>query len=101
SAQFSQDGNLIVTASRDGTARLWNSAGEPLLRLDGHQDVVESAVFDPQGQFVLTSSRDGTARRWPIYTDLTLVLAEIEAHLRPLLNATTCSPTLPCPTPSE
>jgi len=65
SAQFSPDGQRVVTASEDHTARLWDTAtgklvGEPMK----HEDVVNSAEFSPGGQRVLTASRDKTARLW-------------------------------------
>ena len=39
---FSPDGNTILTASRDGTARLWNAAsGDPLVAPLNHgQDIL-------------------------------------------------------------
>ncbi|MCZ6655022.1 MAG: hypothetical protein O7D91_18595, partial [Planctomycetota bacterium] len=39
-AEFSPDGSRIVTASRDGTARLWDLEGKPLAVLAGHTDTV-------------------------------------------------------------
>jgi tetratricopeptide (TPR) repeat protein len=64
-ASFSQDGRWVVTASADGTARVWEAAsgkhmGKPLL----HQDEVIGAVFSPDGRWVVTNSRDKTARAW-------------------------------------
>jgi WD40 repeat protein len=62
---FSSDGQRIVTASADKTARLWNAAnGRPLATLQGHTDSVRSAVFSPDGQRIVTASDDRTARVW-------------------------------------
>ncbi|XXY45167.1 protein kinase [Sorangium sp. So ce269] len=64
-ADYSPDGNRIVTASEDGTARVWNAdgTGEPLF-LRGHQNGVRSAAFSPDGKRIATASDDGTARVW-------------------------------------
>ena len=64
SAVFSPDGQRILTASDDNTARLWDASGQPLATLKGHTFWVTSAVFSPDGQRILTASGDGTARLW-------------------------------------
>jgi hypothetical protein len=64
-AAFSPDGRRIVTASGDGTGRVWDAdTGRELLSLDGHSDLVMSARFSPDGRRIVTSSRDQTARVW-------------------------------------
>jgi WD40 repeat protein len=65
SARFSPGGDRIITASRDGTARVWSArSGEMRLTLSGHSDAVTAAAFDSEGATALTASRDGTARLW-------------------------------------
>ena len=69
SAQFSPGGRRVVTASFDGTARLWDAAtGEPLGEPMKHQDTVRSAQFSPDGRRVVTASWDNTARLWDAAT---------------------------------
>ncbi|WP_436603143.1 nSTAND1 domain-containing NTPase [Sorangium sp. So ce1036] len=64
-AGYSPDGQRVVTASYDKTARVWSAdgTGEPLV-LRGHADSVLSAVFSPDGQRIVTASYDKTARVW-------------------------------------
>ena len=65
SAVFSPDGERVVTASFDNTARLWDAAsGKPLGEPMRHERPVSSAQFSPDGQRVVTASFDGTARMW-------------------------------------
>lgn len=67
SARFSPDGNHIVTAHQDGTARVADSrTGEELVAMRGHTSVVWTAAFGPDGNSVVTSSEDGTARIWDV-----------------------------------
>jgi WD40 repeat protein/energy-coupling factor transporter ATP-binding protein EcfA2 len=69
SASFSPDGQLVVTASEDGTARLWEvETGKEITVLSGHEGEVHLASFNPKGQLVVTASEDGTARLWEVET---------------------------------
>ncbi len=67
SAVFSADGTKVLTASADGTARVWNAdgAGEPVI-LSGHESWVGSAAFSADGTRIVTASGDGTARVWNV-----------------------------------
>lgn len=65
SAHFSRNGRLVVTASRDHTARLWDaSTGKPVGSVLQHTGIVWHAVFSPESRRVATASEDGTARVW-------------------------------------
>ena len=74
SAQFSPDGKLIVTASDDETAKLWESSTGVLLHnIKGHEGSVNYAGFSPDGQKILTASDDGTAIIWNTKTGLPIL----------------------------
>ena len=63
--QFSPDGKLVLTASRDQTARLWDAnTGEPVGQPMRHSDGIEWAVFGPDGQQIATAGLEGTVRLW-------------------------------------
>jgi WD40 repeat protein len=64
-ASFSRDGSLVLTASDDGTARIWQADGR-LLHVLGHGGPVVAAAFSPDGRSALTASDDGTARIWRV-----------------------------------
>ena len=69
SADFSPDGQLLVTASQDGSARVWETAtGVSIADLLGHTDSVVKARFSSDGKFVATASMDRTVRIWDIST---------------------------------
>ncbi len=67
-------GRRVVTASTDGSARVWSAADghlERTLMVDGQPGVergtnVESARFSPRDDAVLTASDDGAARIWSL-----------------------------------
>ncbi|MEK8050320.1 AAA family ATPase [Ideonella sp. DXS22W] len=65
-ADVSADGELLVSASADGTARVWSTRSvTPMALLRGHSNELERAFFGPGGS-VITVSADQTLRRWRI-----------------------------------
>ena len=64
-AVWNADESRILTASNDGTARVWDAAtGTELTILTGHTDWVNQALWNADESRILTSSGDGTARVW-------------------------------------
>ncbi|MFN6497512.1 MAG: eIF2A-related protein [Nostoc sp. DedQUE01] len=85
-ASFSPDGKLIVTASNDKTARVWDtSTGKLLSELKGHQNSVNNASFSPDGKLIVTASDDNTARVWDTSTGK--LLSELKGHQSAVINA--------------
>jgi len=79
SADFSPDGKKTVTASYDGTARIWDAeTGKEIHRLKGHTswaswwmgetNDINSAAFSADGKKIVTAGDDGTARIWDAET---------------------------------
>jgi WD40 repeat protein len=64
-AAWSPDGQRIVAALGDATARVWKP-GDPAapIVLRGHQAHLWSAAFSPDGTRIVTASGDKTARVW-------------------------------------
>jgi WD40 repeat protein len=66
---FSGDGKQIVSASRDGTARLWDSSsGKEIRRFTGHRGEVRCLALSGDGKTLATGGSDGTARLWDVAT---------------------------------
>ena len=79
SAAFSPDGSRVVTASADGTARIWDAAtAKETAVLRGHLSQVWSAAFSPDGSRIVTASLDKTARIWDVAT--TKEIAVLRGH---------------------
>jgi WD40 repeat protein len=62
--EYSSDGAAVVTASLDGTVRLWNAETGEDRHVFEHSAPVESAAFSPDGRFVASASRDNTISLW-------------------------------------
>jgi len=73
SAEFSYDGEHILTTSLDGFTRLWNTKTKKVSLSIKHEEEVFDASFSPDGKFILTVSADSTVYLWDIETGKKLI----------------------------
>lgn len=87
-ANFSPDGRRIVTASLDGTARVWNpESGRALLKLNSHDRVgLMDAEFSPDGLRIVTAGGEGSAIVWDAINGKLLV--RLNGHQGDVWHAT-------------
>lgn len=64
---ISPDGQLVLSASNDETARFWNAAdGKPVGPVLQHRGQVFVARFSPDGRLAATAGFDTTVRLWEV-----------------------------------
>jgi len=69
SLAITPDGRLLVSASYDGTLRVWDVAtGEAIRVLKGHSGTVNSVAVSPDGQLAISASSDETIGIWNLST---------------------------------
>jgi WD40 repeat protein len=69
SLAFSPDGKLLISASSDSTAKVWDAATAKLVATFASEpatDALEAAVFSPDGKEIITAGDDGIVRFWNI-----------------------------------
>jgi WD40 repeat protein len=81
-ASFSPDGASAITASTDGTARIWDSRSGRLRSTLTHLHAVRTARFSPDGQRALTASDDKTAKIWNAESGQLLLTLPHSAEVR-------------------
>lgn len=67
-AEFSPDGHWAVTASKDGSVRLWDRTGESSLptALRGHSRGVLDVLVSPDSKYLFSSGENGKVLRWDL-----------------------------------
>ena len=86
---FSPDGGSILSASFDGSAKIWDAKDgreKVSLQVGGPTYIVPKACFSPDGKYVATASVDGTVRLWRV-ADGSLVAVSAE-HSVLVMDAT-------------
>jgi hypothetical protein len=53
-----------VTASMDGTARVWDAESKQQETVLEYTAYILSAAYSPDGRWIVTASSDGTVRVW-------------------------------------
>jgi WD40 repeat protein len=62
---FSPDGRRVLSVSRDGDIRVWDTgSGKELRRLKSHTPIVLVATFSSDGKQILTGHTDNTVQVW-------------------------------------
>ena len=65
--EFSPDNKMLITASFDNKAIIWDTkTGKKLVELIGHSDAAKSAVFTLDNESVITSSNDKSIKIWNV-----------------------------------
>ena len=66
---FSPDGSLMVSASRDRTLKVWEThSGAEVVTLSGHTNSVVDCKFSPDGRRIASASWDRTLKLWDVET---------------------------------
>jgi glucose repression regulatory protein TUP1 len=90
SLRFSPNGRLLVSASDDNTARLWNMRdGAAMFLIEDkleptflNNPYYTSAAFSPDGRYVAASHRDGIVRIWNARTGQ--LMRKLKVHINPV-----------------
>ena len=82
SVDFSRDGELLVTASKDDTVRIRTAAtGKPIAELQvPGKSFMTAALISPDGKRILTLSSDDPARLWDWQGASGSPVSELSAH---------------------
>ncbi len=81
---------LLVSGSDDFSLFLWrpDSEKKPLVRMTGHQQLVNDVKFSPDSRFVASASFDKSVRLWDGRTGK--FLAVLRGHVQVIAQTTLC-----------
>ena len=66
-ARLSPDGKQVLTASRDGSVKIWEvKSGKLLKTIVAYTHWINSAAFSANGKYVLTGSLGHSAKLWEV-----------------------------------
>lgn len=71
SCEFNPQGDLLATASFDGTTVVWEKGWKPCATLEGHENEVKSVAWNCAGTLLATCGRDKTVWVWEAPPDKT------------------------------
>ncbi|PHH76221.1 hypothetical protein CDD80_1707 [Ophiocordyceps camponoti-rufipedis] len=71
---------FMATGSRDKTIKLWDSRGNCIKTLVGHDNWITAVAFHPGGKFLLSTADDRSIRCWDLSQDAKCVKVLGEAH---------------------
>ena len=92
SAVFSPDGKQILTATADGTVRIWDAVSDKqLLSIPGFGPL-NDAAFSPDGKSIVTASNDGIARILNARTGKVIVMLNPFGRSNPAVSSAAFSP---------
>jgi len=77
---FSNDGNMIGTASEDKTAIIWSINGKKITQLKTHTGSITSIAFSKDGKTVVTGSKDRTAKIWNLQGGKFVFVKNLTGH---------------------
>ena len=80
---FSPDGTRLISASKHGTASIWDIAARNRAHTLDHDDFVTAAKYSPQGDRIATTTRD-SVRVWD--SNDNRLLADIKVKVTPWRN---------------
>lgn len=90
SAEFSQDGSMIISASHDNTVKLWDvETVKAIKTFRGHDSWVQAATLLNDGKWILSASHDAHLKLWNIagYAEIrTLKGRVLEKHVDAVLD---------------
>ncbi|GAB1469437.1 hypothetical protein MASR2M66_03130 [Chloroflexota bacterium] len=67
SLDISADGKLVVSASSDGTIRIWSlSSGVELKTLASHQGAIKKVAITPDNRIVISASTSRSIKTWDV-----------------------------------